>query len=401
MVTDGARAQVRPGRPVLLDAAAALAFLLLELTAALPVIRDRAPSATEATLLVFTFAAVALRSRRPVPALALTTAGAACVLVLQGDVTLVVIAPLLALYSAAVRSDRRTTVLAWAVTAAVLPLTGALGAPEFTLETLPLLPWTAVVAAVGDGVRNRRAYLAAVEERAVRAERSREQEARRRVAEERVRIARELHDVVAHHIAVVSVQAGVAQHLLTTQPAAAVEALAHVRRSAGAVLEELGDILSVLREPGEPASSAPAPGLARLDALVDSFAAAGLEVEWSLRGTPRALPATVDLVAYRVLEEALTNALKHGTGTARLSIEHQPSSVALRVLNDVPALVSAGSRPPPAHHRPHTSAGTGTGHGLIGMRERASAVGGTLTAEPVPGSGFCVIAELPVRSAAS
>jgi len=345
---------------------------------------------------VFTFAAVALRSRRPVPALALTTAGAACVLVLQGDVTLVVIAPLLALYSVAVRSDRRTTVLAWGVTAAVLPLTGAFGAPEFTLETLPLLPWTAVVAAVGDGLRNRRAYLAAVEERAVRAERSREQETLRRVAEERVRIARELHDVVAHHIAVVNVQAGVAEHLLSTQPAAAADALAHVRRSAAVVLEELGDILAVLREPGEPAEgSAPAPGLARLDALIESFAAAGLAVDWSLHGQPQELTPTVDLVAYRVLEEGLTNALKHGTGTAHLSIQYDPSSLRLRVVNRTPALAVAG----PCHTSGAVgTTGAGTGHGLLGMRERAAAVGGTLSAAPGSNESFCVEAHLPLRA---
>jgi signal transduction histidine kinase len=302
-------------------------------------------------------------------------------------------------------------VLAWAATAVPLTLAGLVGAPGVALspETLPVLPWTAVVAAVGDGLRSRRAYLAAVEERAERAERSRDEEAGRRVAEERVRIARELHDVVAHHIAVVSVQAGVAQHLLTTAPAAASDALAHVRRSAAAVLEELGDILSVLREPGERGEpgersepggpSAPAPGLARLDTLVDSFIAAGLAVEWSLQGQPRELAPTVDLVAYRVLEEGLTNALKHGTGTAYVRVEYGSSSLHLRVRNSIAVPVLAGSHQG-ADGSTATTTGSGTGHGLLGMRERAAAVGGTLRAAPAPGGTFCVEADLPLRVSA-
>ena len=361
-----------------------------------------------------------LRSRGPVPALALTTGGAAVVTLLQGDPTLVVVAPLLALYTVALRGDRRTTVLAWAATAVPLTLAGLVGAPGVALspEALPVLPWTAVVAAVGDGLRSRRAYLAAVEERAERAERSRDEEAGRRVAEERVRIARELHDVVAHHIAVVSVQAGVAQHLLATQPAAASDALVHVRRSAAAVLEELGDILSVLREPGERGEqsepgdrgdpgerggperpSAPAPGLARLDSLVDSFIAAGLAVEWSLHGQPRELAPTVDLVAYRVLEEGLTNAFKHGTGTAYVRVEYGSSSLHLCVLNSVAVPVLAGSRQRADGSTVQTT-GRGTGHGLLGMRERAAAVGGTLRAAPASGGTFCVEAELPLRVSA-
>jgi len=318
-------------------------------------------------------------------------------MLLRGVETLVTLAPLLALYAVALRSDRRSTVLAWASTAAVMTLAAALEAPRgMVVQEAPVLPWTAAVAAVGDGLRSRRAYLAAVEERAARAERSRDEEARRRVAEERVRIARELHDVVAHHIAVVNVQAGVAQHLLSTQPGVASDALATVRRSAAAVLEELGDVLSVLREPGEPAQgSAPAPGLDRLDALISSFTAAGLEVGWSLRGQPRELAPTVDLVAYRVLEEGLTNALKHGTGTAHLTVEYGPSTLVLRIVNGTPVLAVAGSR---QGKGAVGTTSTGTGHGLLGMRERAGAVGGTLHAAPTSADTFCVQADLPLRA---
>ena len=264
-------------------------------------------------------------------------------------------------------------------------------------DALSILPWTAVVAAAGNGVGHRRAYLAAVEERAARAERSAEQEALRRVAEERVRIARELHDVVAHHIAVVSVQAGAAQHLMAVDPSAAADALGHVRRSAGEVLAELGDILAVLRQPGEgDTGTAPAPGLRRLDALIGSFSAAGLTVDWTLRGQPQDLPATVDLVAYRIAEEALTNALKHGTGTAHLDLEHSPTSLRLCVTSPLAVPAMASARPGPVG--PST---TGTGHGLLGMRERAAAVGGTLDAGPGAGGTFRVQALLPLRASSS
>ena len=392
------RAQLRR-HPVLLDGAAVTALLLVDYFLGPAVMGNPTMSTPELGLTAATLAVVPFRHRWPVPALAVTTAGASAVLLLQGIETIAALAPVLALYTVALRTDRRTTVLAWASIAAVLASASALGvAGDAALrDALQVLPWSAAVAAVGDALRNRRAYLAAVEERAIRAERGREEEARRRVAEERVRIARELHDVVAHHIAVVGVQAGVAQHLLSTEPAAATAALGHVRRAAATVLEELGDILSVLREPGEPAGrGAPAPGLDRLEALIESFAAAGLAVEWSLQGQPRAPASTVDLVAYRVLEEALTNALKHGTGTAHLSVEYGAASLTVRVVNDVPTLVPAGRR---AATAPPDGLTPGGGHGLMGMRERTTAVGGRLRLGPGVGETFRVEAELPLREA--
>lgn len=378
--------------PVLADAALVVALLLADLAVAPRIADAPVPTAVETLAIAATLAAVVLRSRAPVAALCATTVGAVVVLLLRGVESLSALAPLLALYTLALRSDRRTTVLAWASTAATLGLAAVLGSPSDALleEALPVLPWTAVAAAVGDGLRNRRAYLAAVEERALRAERSREQEALSRVAQERLRIARELHDVVAHHMAVVSVQAGAAEHLVTVRPAEAAEALGHVRRAAAAVLRELGEILTVLREPGDArAGGAPAPGLSSLESLVDSFSAAGLVVDWSLQGQPRPVAPTVDLVAYRVLEEGLTNALKHGTGTAHLDVGYEASSLRLRVLNRVPAQ-------PPDRAGDGRQLDVGTGHGLLGMHERAAAVGGTLTAAAAPGDAFVVEALLPL-----
>ena len=376
-------------RDALLTAVLLAAYLLVGTRVAdIPV-----PSAWQTAIVAVTLSAVPLRDRLPVPALALTTAGAAVVLLL-GLESPAVLAPLLALYTVALRTDRRTTLVAWAATAAALVAAGVLGFPRAGLveQALPVLPWTAVAAALGDGLRNRRAYLAAVEERAVRAEQSREDEALRRVAQERVRIARELHDVVAHHIAVIGVQAGTAQHLMESQPRAAADSLGHVRQAAAEVLRELGAILTVLREPGEPESGgAPAPGLSRVENLLESFAAAGLVVDWSLHGQPRPVAPTVDLVAYRVIEEGLTNALKHGTGTAHLDIGYEASALRLRVLNRVPAELPAG-----AGSR-RIGRTTGTGHGLLGMSERAAAVGGTLTAAPGPRDAFLVDASLPLR----
>ena len=396
---EGAARGPRGRRPLALDVAAAAVAVLLELVVAPAVTGGLRPSPVAAVFVVLTWAAMTARCRAPRAALVATVLGAAAVTLVQGERTLVLVAALLALYSVALTASRRTTVLAWAGTAAGLVGAGALaslGTATIDLEPLAALPWTAVVAALGSALRDRRAYLAAVEERAERAERGREEEARRRVAEERVRIARDLHDVVAHHIAVIGVQAGVAQHLLATRPAEAGAALAHVRSAAAAVLGELGDVLSVLRQPGEPAErSAPAPGLARLDELVGSFTAAGLAVRWSSEGAPRELPATVDVVAYRVLEEALTNALKHGAGEASLTTAWSPASLVLRVVNAVPAPAGVGA---PGHGADTLPERAGTGHGLLGMGERATAVGGRVRSGPTPDGRFVVEAVLPVRA---
>lgn len=376
--------------PLAADALIAAALFLLAL---LPD-PDRSPGSPGLSLPVvliaaFTCAVLIERRRRPLLVLVLTTAGAAAVTVLLGPRTLVPVAAMCALYTVAVRSDRRTSWIAWGSVAGTLSVASLVSASRSTLDpnALNYLAWAGVAAALGNALRNRRAYVAAVEERAVRAEQTREEEARRRVAEERLRIARELHDVVAHRIAVVHVQAGVASHLLISDPAAAQEALGHVRRAGSEILDELSDILNVLRDPDEPGDpTAPAPGLAQLEGLVASFAAAGLAAQWSLTGRPRPVGATVDLVAYRVLEEALTNAHKHGTGTAHVTVDYSDPAVALRVTN--PVANSGG---------PARRGADAKGHGLLGMHERAAAVGGVLQAAPGPDGQFRVEAVLPLH----
>ncbi|WFE26947.1 sensor histidine kinase [Solwaraspora sp. WMMD791] len=235
-------------------------------------------------------------------------------------------------------------------------------------------------AAAGDAVRMRRAYIAEVTERARQAEATREEEARRRVMDERLRIARELHDVVAHHIAVISVHAGAAGHALRDDPERVWPVLGHIRSAADTVLTELKSVISVLRDPDETRSAEPAPGVDRLPDLLAGLASVGFAVHHRQYGTPRPLPAVVSLAAYRIVQEALTNAHRHGDGSASLDVEYTADTVRIEVVNRV---VWSGSRRP------------GSGFGLIGMRERAAAAHGTITTGPVAGGGFRVYAELP------
>jgi len=338
-------------------------------------------SATAITFTVVACLALAARNRWPVAVLAVVTAAVFVVTACTTTRTAALVAVLLALYTVAVRTGRRTSFISWGAAAAALlvstafsPRDGSVGA-----EILSLLAWTALAVAVGDSVRNRRSYIASVEERALRAEDALHDEARRQVAEERLRIARELHDVVAHHMAVVTVQAGVASHLIATEPDAAAAALEHIKRAGRTVLDELSGIMSVLRDPNETTTSAPSPGLDQLGELIDSFKASGLTVALTQTGATRLLGPAVDLVAFRVLQEALTNAHKHGTGSAHAAITYAPDSLSLCVTN--PTVTSATLR---------------SGHGLIGMKERAAAVGGRLSAGPSLNGQFQVHAVLPL-----
>jgi signal transduction histidine kinase len=377
-------------RPLVTDAVGAVVLSLV-----LVVVYLLARPAEPATVLVpvaVACAALTVRRRWPVPTLALV-GGVALLTVVSGRATGLLAAPVLvAVYTVAVRTGRRTTVLVAVPVGFVLVAVGVLldAEPGSGLEHLSRFAWIGLAAAVGDAVRSGRAYLAAMAERAERAERTREEEARRRVAEERLRIARELHDVVAHHIAVVNVQAGVAGHLLTARPDEAAVALGHIRRASRTVLDELSGLLGVLRETTDPAApTAPAPGMADVGGLVEGFGASGLDVSCSVAGDTGTLPPAVDVVAYRLVQEALTNAHRHGTGTAALSVVRHPTQVTLEVTNRLPATTGRGRS-------------LGVGLGLIGMRERAAAVGGTVYAGPdVDAAIFRARAVLPLPPTAS
>ncbi|RKT08792.1 signal transduction histidine kinase [Streptomyces sp. 1114.5] len=332
---------------------------------------------------------------------AVTAATLACTVLLaltSPRLTIALAAPLLcALYFLAVRTDRSTALRA-SITSAVL-LTGI----ALTVQTggsigerLGVLAWALLPGALGDSIRNRRAHLAAIEERAERAERTREEEARRRVADERIRIARDLHDVVAHHIALANAQAGIAVHLMDSHPVQAREVLSHITDATGSALQELRATVGLLRRAEEPAPLEPTPGLDRLPELIGSFERAGLPVRLTVRGEARPLSPGVDLTAFRIVQESLTNVAKHAHGAdAEVTLAYSESRVAVSVANGRPSTTGR----PRAALLPQPAPGE-SGFGLIGMRERAGAVGGRLAADARPDGGFLVTAELPLRTGA-
>jgi signal transduction histidine kinase len=291
-----------------------------------------------------------------------------------------------ALYTVAVLVERRWLVAAVTAVAVALAAFMEVGFYGTTLvDGEPLYVAVVVLSAVwlGEAVRNRRAYVAELRDRAERAERSREEEARRRVDEERMRIARELHDVVSHSIGVISVQAGVAAHLLERRPDKAGEALATIRQASDEALDELHAMLGVLRQPDGRAPLAPAPGLGQLDALVAQAEGAGLRVEVDARGA-RDLPPAVDLAGYRIVQESLTNVVRHaGASRATVTVAADGDRLVVEVTDDGTGASAPGN-------------GNGTRQGIVGMRERARALGGTLEAGPRPEGGFRVRASLPV-----
>ncbi|WP_199548419.1 sensor histidine kinase [Streptomyces sp. N35] len=365
----------------------------------------RAPEAISVVLMVISAAALVFRRRTPLLVLIITVA-ASLVEVLTGEQRApVMMAVVIALFTVASMTNRPTT---WrfalpimAVLTAAAMLTSKL--PWYAQENLGVIAWAGLAAAAGDALRSRRAFVDAIQERAERAERTREQEALRRVAEERLRIARDLHDVVAHHIALVNVQAGVASHVMDKRPDQAKEALAHVREASRSALNELRATVGLLRQSGDPeAPTEPAPGLARLDELLDTFRAAGLPVELVHNDNGEHLQAAVDLAAYRIIQEALTNVQKHaGTGAeAEVSVLRVSRNLEITVLDNG----GGGAQPEDgkgARH-PHEQPGPKSegGHGLIGMRERVSALGGTCTTGPRYGGGFRVHAILPLSTEA-
>ena len=221
-------------------------------------------------------------------------------------------------------------------------------------------------------------------------EQERRHSGERALLEERQRIARELHDVVAHHMSVIAIQAEAAPYKTADPPPELVESFGEIRASALAGLTELRRVLGVLRTGGQ--DTTPQPGLADLDALLDSARSGGVSVTVTCSGNPVTLPEGVDLSAYRIVQEALSNAMRHAPGShVRLHVAYRPEGLALEVRND------AGPRAPSRSWWPAgiTAAGGG-GHGLVGMRERATMLGGSLDAGPTEDGGFRVTAVLPV-----
>ncbi|HUP73614.1 MAG TPA: sensor histidine kinase [Acidimicrobiales bacterium] len=241
----------------------------------------------------------------------------------------------------------------------------------------------------GTVLRNRRdALMEQVEEAEQRASIEAERHARA-VAEERLRIAQELHDVVAHSMSVIAVQAGVGAHVLDSDPIEARRALEHIATTSRSTLNEMRRLLGVLRnEDGSKAEHAPAPRLEDLPALVAHVEASGVAVDLTVERAPCELPTGVSLSTYRIVQEALTNVLRHaGTARAHVDITYEPGTIAIEVSDDGRGLVSA------------SAATNGAGHGIAGMRERVAAYGGSLYTGPRPGGGFVVRARIPFEEA--
>ncbi|GLH99816.1 two-component sensor histidine kinase [Phytohabitans aurantiacus] len=296
------------------------------------------------------------------------------------------------LYS--LRSDMTAVIAATAAVSIASVLAGSVVATvqdRIELDNIAVLPWVVAAAALGQAIQANQARRAMLEERARRAEQSRENEARRRVQAERLRIARELHDAVGHQVALINVQAGAMTLLLDRHDLAhARQSLEHIQNASQAALTELKLAVGLLRQPGEHESVEPAGRLDRLEELVATFTATGLRVTWNVTGSARPLPDAVDLTAYRLIQESLTNTAKHAAGaSASIRLDFRPGTLALTVEDDGPATPGAAARPA-------TGAEAGqAGHGIIGMHERATALGGRLTASPRPEGGFRVTAELP------
>ncbi len=327
-----------------------------------------------------------LLTRRRFPLLSLVAAvGSSVIVVAAIDRPSMLLPVTLAiLFTVGLDRDRRTSLIAGAVTTVVFGARGIALLSQGNVEGAGLasIAWPAFAVAAGMGVRSSRENMAATQERARRAEQTREIEAERRVVEERLRIARDVHDLVAHHIAVVNVQAGVASHLFESNPAAAAEALDTVREAASTVIDQLGELLSVLRSADDDDPTSPTPNLAAIDDLISSFATSGLSIRRETAGTPGQLSGSAELAAYRVVQEALTNAHKYGDGTADVSLRFDDGGLMIAVSN-------AAS----------DNAASGTGFGLIGMRERVEAVGGELEAAvSADGGRFEVQARIPGRT---
>jgi signal transduction histidine kinase len=325
--------------------------------------------------------ALLIRRRHPRAVLAAIFAAALLYVSLgyvQGPIYFSLVVAVVLTARAGDRTAARVAVVAGWVLFLWLPAAlGVTGAPT-AVAALSIAAWLAVLLVAGEALGGRR-------QRAAEARRARQEEARRKADEERLRIARELHDVLAHHISLINVQSGVALHLMDEQPEQARIALEAINEASADALREVRSALEILRGGKEQPPRAPAAGLARLDELVSRASAAGVGVSLEVQGDPRPLPASVDLAAFRIVQESLTNIVRHAeAGTAKVELAYGNSDLTVQIADD--------GRGPAVR--------AGGGSGISGMRERATALGGELEAGPQPTGGFRVRARLPLGSQA-
>src|SRR3954452_23304904 len=293
----------------------------------------------------------------PLPVLGITLVAAVAGDVLFGGLQLA--GPVIALYTVARHHERRVSLTATAVTALALAVSAASRAAENPFFAIAIYLVLAAAWAIGDNVRRRHAYLTRVQAREAAIEEEQQERARVAVAEERARIARELHDVISHNVSVMVLQAAAGADVFATHPERSREALGSIEAAGREALAELRRLLTVVDAAGdEGLGMAPAPGLTRLPELVERVRATGLDVSVTVAGDQRELPAGIDFSAYRIVQEALTNTLEHGhAATARVDLRFGAQVLEVQIVDDGTAAAQANAR-------------VGRGHGLIGMRER-------------------------------
>jgi len=292
-----------------------------------------------------------------------------------------------ALFALSWRTDRRTGLIGAAGLCVVLSAASVAVRGGEQLLALVFVGWSAAAVFLGDALRNRRSYLRELEERNRSLELTREEESRRRVAEERLRIARDLHDSVAHAMATINVQAGAAAHVLERRPEAAKPALDAIQDASREVLDELAAMVRVLREEDDDGARVPTPGIAEVPELVDAAGAAHLPVSLEVDGPIGGVAAPVGTAVYRIVQESLTNVMRHAPGAATRVVIRRGHDRSLCVeVHDDGRSTAANGR----------AGARGSGTGIRGMRERAEATGGVLDAGPCADGGFRVTVTWPV-----
>jgi signal transduction histidine kinase len=391
-----ARARLRALAPAGFDVALALVAAGIALSQSGLVAGAGLPGAALAvmyTLLLLHTLPIALRRRFPLPVLAVSLAAGIAFVALGFPLVMLGPAILVPVYTVAAHCERRVSLAGAAAVLASVFLAevlrpGQVGDPSTVVAVALVL---GVAWLLGDSSRRRQAAVAAAEERAVQLEQAREELAGRAVAAERLRIARELHDVVAHSMSVIAVQSGTGRLVIDSQPDEARRALEAIETTSRAALHEMRQLLDVLRQEDEAGGGlAPVPGLADLDPLVAQVVESGVAVEVRIEGARTGVPAGVDVSAYRIVQEALTNVIKHaGPAKATVVVRYGDGEVAVEVTDDGRGAAPAATR----------SGAGGAGLGTIGMRERAAVHGGDLEAGPRAGGGYRVAARLPYQAA--
>lgn len=388
---DGApRGPRGPGLNTLPAVAIVVPTALIQVAATIPAAHFQGASDRINALTIFLLllgpALLLLRRRFPVTTLLAVVAVTATYLLLDFPYGPVFLSVVVALFNAVLHGRRLFAWIAGPASVATLMVVMDLTNSGYTIglsEVAFAAAWLTLIMVVAEIVKARK-------DRAVQAEATREEQAKRRAGEERLRIAREVHDVLAHHVSLINVQSGVALHLIDSQPEQVRQALVAIKQSSKEVLVELRNILGVLRDVDGAASAPrhPVASLEQLDSLLERMRSAGLPVRLTVAGERRQVPSGVDAAALRIVQESLTNTYRHaGPAEADVRLEYLPDELRVQVDDS-------------GRGQANGSAKLGAGSGLTGMRQRAEALGGALSAGPRPGGGFRVTATLPTGPAA-